>query len=292
MCADEIICDEDNANTYGLVCAFVSLFPDLVIFLGGNTNRRLEPDDIISRANLLLDPTGHRELQTSQNIGIITDFLDGNNIITFPDIVVNEELTFFAPINSAWLSMPTDILELIIAGQGQDLLYDILLTHVHDDAAIPFGRLLCGTDLTMANGKDTVTRCQLGRKYQVGGGNPDPPNAPEIVVPTNEAAINGLIHPVDQVILPAETESPSESPSNDPSSAPSISSSPSISSAPSTQPSTQPSSTPSISSAPSSKPSGEPSSKPSGKPSSEPSGKPSSEPSSVPSRVPTQEPMV
>lgn len=160
-------------------------------------------------------------LQTSQNIGLLTDFLDGNDIITFPDIVVNEELTFFAPINSAWLSMPTDILELIVAGQARDLLYDILLTHVHDDAAIPFGRLLCGTDLTMANGKDTVTRCQLGRKYQVGGGNPDPPNAPEIVVPTNEAAINGFIHPVDQVILPAETESPSESPSNVPSSLPS-----------------------------------------------------------------------
>eukprot|EP00531_Pseudo-nitzschia_arenysensis_P004134 CAMPEP_0116131678 /NCGR_PEP_ID=MMETSP0329-20121206/9138_1 /TAXON_ID=697910 /ORGANISM="Pseudo-nitzschia arenysensis, Strain B593" /LENGTH=480 /DNA_ID=CAMNT_0003626133 /DNA_START=92 /DNA_END=1531 /DNA_ORIENTATION=- len=221
----EIICDPDNFNTYGLLCTFVTLFPDVVILLGG-TNGQINRAQIIARANAILGG-GRRELQIqinnntpATNLGLIAQFLDlgaGGAGGVFDD----EDITLFAPTNSAFITMPNDVLADIVGPNGQDRLYEILLTHVYEPTAVPFRRLFCGTGLIMASNQETLTRCRNGFKFQVGLGNA--PDREAEIVGRDEEASNGVIHTIDEVILPALSEFPSSAPSisSEPSSGPS-----------------------------------------------------------------------
>lgn len=78
-------------------------------------------------------------------------------------------------------------------------LTDILLFHVTPGTVLS-GDLTCKEVITMANGKDSRTKCEQNGaiKYQVGGGNADMP--PMIVAP-DVAACNGVVHVIDHVMM-------------------------------------------------------------------------------------------
>ena len=100
--------------------------------------------------------------------------------------------TVFAPSNAAFDDAPpfssdTDIEE-------------VLLGHVVANAEINFEDLECKKLIEMTNGKNTRTVCKNGITYQNGRGNDDD-RRPEIVE-SNIMACNGIVHVVDQVILP------------------------------------------------------------------------------------------
>jgi len=100
--------------------------------------------------------------------------------------------TVFAPSNQAFENAPrfaadTDI-EFILQG------------HIIANAAIPLEDLRCTEKIEMLNGKETLTVCRSDVVYQNGGGNADA-QRPAIIGPNVEAC-NGIIHIIDQVILP------------------------------------------------------------------------------------------
>ena len=98
--------------------------------------------------------------------------------------------TIFAPTNDAFNSAPP----------LKDDITFILTEHVIANAMITAEDLVCTEKTEMANGKKTRTVCKNGVTYQKGSGNSDEVR-PEIIE-TNIEACNGIIHVVDQVILP------------------------------------------------------------------------------------------
>ena len=98
--------------------------------------------------------------------------------------------TVFAPTNEAFDAAPP-----LPAGAVKD----ILLTHVVP-TELAFEDLGCTVKIVMANDSHTRTVCRDGVTYQKGRGNSDE-QRPAIIAYDIEAC-NGLIHAVDQVILP------------------------------------------------------------------------------------------
>jgi len=98
--------------------------------------------------------------------------------------------TVFAPTNEAFDAAPP-----LPAGAVKD----ILLTHVVP-TELAFEDLGCTVKIAMANDSHTRTVCRDGVTYQKGRGNSDE-QRPAIIAYDIEAC-NGLIHAVDQVILP------------------------------------------------------------------------------------------
>lgn len=108
-------------------------------------------------------------------------------------------LTVFAPNNAAFEAI-ADILPTLSPEQvGFVLLYHAV------DGVVFSTDLVCEADVTMLNGLTTTTECDGdGGIFQVGGGN-SALNAPRIIAVDIEAC-NGVIHVVDNVILPAAPE--------------------------------------------------------------------------------------
>lgn len=107
--------------------------------------------------------------------------------------------TVFAPTNAAFEELGQATLDTVLA--NKDLLTDILLFHAVSDRVIFADDLEC-THLThMANGKDSRHVCLgNGDVHQKGAGNPrdDMPR----IVDTDIGACNGVVHVVDEVMLP------------------------------------------------------------------------------------------
>ena len=105
--------------------------------------------------------------------------------------------TVFAPTNAAFAELG-DTLDAVLS--DPDLLTDILLFHAVGEKALKAKDLRCKKTTEMANGKDSRTVCRRGDIYQKGAGNPrsDMPK----IVDTDIDACNGVIHVVDEVLLP------------------------------------------------------------------------------------------
>ena len=104
-------------------------------------------------------------------------------------------LTVFAPNNAAFEAI-ADVLPTLTPEQVEF----VLLYHVVDGVVLS-DDLVCEADVTMLNGLNTTTECVNGDGiFQVGGGN-SALNAPRIIS-TDIEACNGVIHVVDNVILP------------------------------------------------------------------------------------------
>lgn len=108
--------------------------------------------------------------------------------------------TVFAPSNSAFqeLSMP-----LKDAIQNPEFLSDIIMSHVVEGKILSTD-LVCDAAVTMANMEVTTTLCNDGDFYQSAPGNIDV--LPKIVT-TDVNASNGVVHVIDQVILPGDMNS-------------------------------------------------------------------------------------
>ena len=118
-------------------------------------------------------------------------------------------LTMFGPTNSAFEKVMEDDRKYLFSLEGRSTLKDVLMYHLIY-RQINFENLDCNKEYTMANYEVTTTRCKSnGFKYQVGEGNM---RDPEIVI-GDLFATNGVLHVVDELILPLE-------PSSEPSPAP------------------------------------------------------------------------
>jgi len=239
------------------LCSFVQLFPDIAVLLGADdVDPAVDPAAIMTRVDSLIHSAGRRKLdEPGVGGGLISSVIESEKGKPEPTPAVfgstfslsgisrgegtaaaliqeaAQDLTLFAPTNYAFITMPAGLLAAIVGPDGQDVLEDLLLYHVYE-GKLKFNRLFCGKERQMANGEITTTRCRNGFKFQVGEGN-ERDREPEIVFPDGEAT-NGIIHVVDEVILP-DTSTPAPTSSSAPTTSP-PSSAPTSSSAPSGSP--------------------------------------------------------
>lgn len=87
------------------------------------------------------------------------------------------------------------------SGSGEShLLQEILLHHIVAEHVIYSANFECNRNMRMADGKKTRTLCVNESFFQIGKGN-DWDSLPRIVS-LDKQACNGVLHSVDQVILP------------------------------------------------------------------------------------------
>ena len=107
------------------------------------------------------------------------------------------EWTVFAPTDTAFGELGAT-LDAVVA--NVTLLTDILLFHAVEEVIFA-DDLECSSRTTMANGKETQHRClTTGEVFQTGPSNPidDMPR----IISADIGACNGIIHVVDEVLLP------------------------------------------------------------------------------------------
>ena len=135
--------------------------------------------------------------------------------------LTNDLLTVFAPTDEAFAALPDEVL-VSVTGDLNVLAY-VLWYHVVPNVEILTTDLICegGTidKLTMANGEDTTIMCASSitqnemtpsiSTFIVGNGNTAP--GPMIIL-ENIDACNGIVHVIDNVIIPGATEAPTSSP--------------------------------------------------------------------------------
>lgn len=111
--------------------------------------------------------------------------------------------TVFAPTNAAFEALPEETLSAVLA--DKELLTDILLFHTVRRRRIYVRNLQCSTQLKMSNGKKSYTSCRNSQKFQTGPGNGKTADVMPKIVVKNVKACNGLIHGINQVMLPMES---------------------------------------------------------------------------------------
>ena len=110
------------------------------------------------------------------------------------------QLTVFAPDDQAFDNFPQDIqFNHLLKKENRTTLTNIVLFHAVEQKL--FSRdLRCTQLLTMANGRQSRTVCRGNKKFQKGAGNLD--NQRPEIISTNIVVCNGLVHVVNQVMLP------------------------------------------------------------------------------------------
>lgn len=107
----------------------------------------------------------------------------------------SDEFTVFAPTDDAFAEISD-----VVASLDGDALTNVLLFHATAGSKMA-ADLVCKETITMANGKDSRTKCDKeGGVFQSGPGN-DEADEPQIVA-TDIMACNGVVHVVDKVLLP------------------------------------------------------------------------------------------
>ena len=106
--------------------------------------------------------------------------------------------TLFAPTDAAFGLVPEQLASDIFESDSN--LSNVLLYHAVAGKEIFSHELYCTWTITMANQRDTRTVCVNGQFFQKGAGN-SREMMPQIVRANTEAC-NGVIHVVDEVILP------------------------------------------------------------------------------------------
>jgi len=109
-----------------------------------------------------------------------------------------DQLTLFAPTNSAFESLPLELADAVIS--NAELLTNLLLSHVV--SGIVFSTdLECGGEISMVSGEETTTICNKDQIYQTGAGNTI--DAFPVIIAPDGIACNGVIHAIDHAILPS-----------------------------------------------------------------------------------------
>ena len=113
---------------------------------------------------------------------------------------LNEDTyTIFAPINDAFDSLPEEIADSL--AEDDDLLRNVILYHAVPEMEVLAENLVCDGNIMMANSEETTTQCTIDAVFQVGISN-SPDALPQIIARDGEAC-NGIIHAIDQVLLPS-----------------------------------------------------------------------------------------
>ena len=118
-------------------------------------------------------------------------------------ILQGGHFTLFAPTNHAFQDLGEHTLNYILGNAR--VLKDILQFHSIDEV-VKLSDLHCKQLTTMLNGEQSRTVCQNQHIFQKGGGNPRD-NMPKITS-ADISACNGVVHKVDQVLLPYHIGAP------------------------------------------------------------------------------------
>ena len=178
----DIICAPENANLLGTFCTALGITGLEPFFdsygYGGNLRRNKR-----------------RNLQ------------DRNSNIPY-----QYQYTVFGPTNDAFRKLGDETLNyLLTTERGQEQLTYILLEHVIDQRRLDFQQLGCGQSYMMLNEQPTTGLCRgasddsrnsITRKIQVGTGNGNTVNDWPEVIDWNTYASNGVLHVVNNVVLP------------------------------------------------------------------------------------------
>ena len=107
--------------------------------------------------------------------------------------------TVFGPTNDAFFRVPPGIFKSAIIEYSENPV-DIIMLHTVSDEVLFKQNLTCDSEVTMGNSQTTITVCEEENVFQTGQGNL--PMAMPQVIGTDIAACNGVVHVVDEVILP------------------------------------------------------------------------------------------
>ena len=205
----------------------------------------------------------------------------------------NDLLTVFAPTDDAFAALPAEVLEGVLA--DKTLLRYILWYHVVPTDEILTSDLVCEggniDKLRMANGEETTVMCALSAEkvftFIVGNGNVDPL---PMITTANIDACNGIVHVIDNVILPGTTEPPTRSPVAPvaPTPVPTVAPTPAPTNSPTPGPSNAP--TPGPTNAPTPGPTNVPTPGPTNVPTPGPTNAPTPAPTNAPTPGPTNAP--
>ena len=138
----------------------------------------------------------------------IQDFRENNDILQL--------FTVFVPINDAFNALNLDVISIFnVALNVNAVLLEIGEFHIIGGRAISYGELVCGRSYQMLNNQNSQTECRANNKFQVGPGNRANPyaceirvggqcqsNLPQLIRPRNIFASNGIIHTVNDVLIP------------------------------------------------------------------------------------------
>ena len=139
-------------------------------------------DKCHSISEIACNTYGFKVLCEALEVSGLKEVLDGS-----------DKYTIFAPTDDAFNNLPPGV---VVDENG---LKDLLLLH-SVAGEIPSWKLQCTRLVHMANGQDTRTVCQDEKINQKGAGNADD-QKPEII-DMDIKACNGIVHVVNQVILP------------------------------------------------------------------------------------------
>ena len=149
---------------------------------------------------------------------LVEDFVCGNNRLEFLCYALNEDLdeinnwldasgtyTLFAPTDNAFSKLGDDNIRELFDDNAKKL-KDVVRYHISDRIYLEYD-LTCDqkidTELGDSSNDFTTTKCEDNEKFQVGNGNDenDRDKRP-LIIETNIVTCNGVVHLVDNVILP------------------------------------------------------------------------------------------
>jgi len=115
-----------------------------------------------------------------------------------------EAYTIFAPTNEAFENLDSGISGSL---QDVDALTNVLLYHVAPTEIRTSDENFCGASVEMANGGQSTTLCDTAGVYQVGNGASPGVKLPQFIS-SNLEVCHGVIHMINEVLIPADTENP------------------------------------------------------------------------------------
>ena len=130
-----------------------------------------------------------------EELSTLCELISASEIVT--DTLTNEVFTVFAPTDQAWLNVDANVYDLISCTSA---LNSVFAFHTVYGSEIFSSDLQCGEKIAMDNGDDSRTVCKDDKIYQKGSLN-SRERMPEIVS-VDIVACNGVVHVVDQVMLP------------------------------------------------------------------------------------------
>ena len=131
-----------------------------------------------------------------EELSTLCELISASEVTT--NALSNEIITVFAPINEAWSEVDVDLLDELV--NCASAMNSVFAFHTIYGSELYSSDLECGERIPMSNGDDSRTICKDDQVYQKGSLN-SREKMPEIVSMDIQAC-NGVIHLVDQVMLP------------------------------------------------------------------------------------------
>jgi uncharacterized surface protein with fasciclin (FAS1) repeats len=144
-----------------------------------------------------IEPPAEEDLnivETAQDAGNFSVLLSAASDLGLADVLANEELTVFAPTDDAFAALPDGLLESL----SDEQLTEIILYHV-----------LAGTVLSNQIDAQQDAETQQGERILLQSDNGVTINGSSTVISADITASNGVIHAIDEVLLPSAFRDPS-----------------------------------------------------------------------------------